>query len=94
MDFVFEWDEKKAQINLKKHKVSFDEAQTVFVDYLSVIKPDAEHSDFEERMLIMGMTYKSRVVVVSYAEHGDKIRLISTRKATRNERKQYEEDDF
>lgn len=94
MDFIFEWDEKKAEINKRNHGVSFDEAQTVFIDNLSVMKPDVEHSNTEERLLIIGTSTSNRVIVVSYTERGDTIRLISARKATRNERKQYEEDDF
>ncbi len=58
------------------------------------MKPDAEHSDTEERLLIIGTSDKNRVIVVSYTERGDIIRLINARKATRNERKQYEEDYF
>ena len=94
MDFVFEWDENKAERNKRNHGVSFDEAQTVFLDNLSVMKPDVEHSNTEERLLIIGTSLKNRVIVVSYTERGDNIRLISARKATRHERKQYEEDDF
>ena len=94
MDFIFEWDEKKAEINKRNHGVSFDEAQTVFIDNLSVMKPDVEHSNIEERLLIIGTSNSNRVIVVSYTERGDKIRLISARKATRHEWKQYEEDDF
>ncbi len=94
MDFIFEWDDTKAERNTRNHGVSFDEAQTVFVDPLSVMKPDVEHSSHEERLLIIGASHKHRVIVVSYTERGDIIRLISARKATRHERKQYEEDDF
>ena len=92
MNFIFEWDENKAEINKRKHGVSFDEAQTVFVDNLSLMKADTEHSDIEERLLIIGISNKNRVIVVSYTERCDKIRLISARKATRNEQRQYEED--
>ncbi len=94
MDFIFEWDDVKAERNRRNHGVSFDETQTVFIDYLSVMKPDVEHSNTEERLLIIGTSHKNRVIVVSYTERGDIIRLISARKATRHERKQYEEDDF
>ena len=94
MDFIFEWDENKAEINTRNHGVSFDEAQTVFVDNLSIMKPDVEHSNTEERLLIIGTSHTNRVIVVSYTERGDNIRVISARKATRNERKQYEQDDF
>jgi uncharacterized DUF497 family protein len=94
MDCIFEWDDAKADRNARNHGVSFDEAQTVFLDYLSIMKPDVEHSDTEERLLIIGASHKNRVIVVSYIERGDHIRLISARKATRHERKQYEDDDF
>ena len=94
MEFIFEWDETKAEINTRNHGVSFDEAQTVFLDNLSVMKPDMEHSNTEERLLIIGTSHTNQVIVVSYTERDDKIRLISARKATRNERKQYEEDYF
>ncbi len=94
MDVIFEWDEHKAERNKQKHGVSFDEAQTVFIDTLSVMKPDVDHSNTEERLVIIGTSHTNRVIVVSYTERGDRIRLISARKATRHERKQYEEDDF
>lgn len=94
MTLVFEWDENKAKINKRKHGVGFDEAQTIFTDDLSVIKPDVEHSNTEERLLIIGTSNKNRLIVVSYTEREDIIRLINARKATRNERKQYEEDYF
>jgi uncharacterized DUF497 family protein len=94
MTLVFEWDGNKAKINKRKHGVGFDEAQTIFTDDLSVIKPDVEHSNTEERLLIIGTSNKNRLIVVSYTEREDIIRLINARKATRNERKQYEEDHF
>ncbi len=94
MNFIFEWDQSKAETNKRKHGVRFDEAQTVFIDNLSAVKPDTEHSDAEERLLIIGTSNRNRVIVVSYTERGDKIRLISARRATRNERKQYEENCF
>ncbi|MBF0200628.1 MAG: BrnT family toxin [Desulfamplus sp.] len=92
MDFIFEWDENKAERNKRDHKISFDEAQTVFLDDLSLMKIDTDHSETEERLLIIGNSIKNRIIVVSHAERGDNIRIISARKATRNERKQYEED--
>ncbi len=94
MDYIFEWDEAKAEKNIRNHGVSFDEALTVFVEPLSMMKPDAEHSYHEERLLIMGASYKQRVIVVSYTERGEIIRLIRARKATRHERKHYEQDTF
>ena len=94
MDFCFEWDENKAVINKRDHKVSFDEAQTVFLDGLSIMKHDIDHSETEERLLIIGNSNKNRVIVVSYTEREEYIRIISARKATKNERKQYEKDCF
>ena len=94
MEFIFEWDKNKAEINERNHRVSFDEAQTVFIDDHSVMKPDIGHSLTEARLLIMGTSNKNQLIVVSYTERGDKIRLISARKATKNERRQYEEDYF
>ena len=63
MLLLFEWDEDKAASNRRKHKVSFDEAQTVFLDQLSITKPDVEHSEGEERSRIVGMSNKGRLIV-------------------------------
>lgn len=90
MTIRFEWDEKKAIINKRKHDVSFDEAQTVFSDAFSIIKADIGHSDNEERQLIVGMSRKNRMIIISFTEREDVVRLVNARKATRNERKQYE----
>ena len=88
----FEWDAKKAAFNLRKHGVSFDEAETVFLDDEAIIIPDDEHSLGEERFLILGFSYKLRMLVVChcYRESNDVVRLISARKATRAERVQYQ----
>ena len=91
MPLSFEWDEHKAESNLKAHGVSFQEATTVFADPLSITIPDPDHSSVEMRSLDLGLSYLGRLLVVSYTERGNKIRLISARLATRNERKQYEE---
>ncbi|MBI3242812.1 MAG: BrnT family toxin [Chloroflexi bacterium] len=88
----FEWDDDKAETNAHKHGVSFEEAQTVFTDDLSISIPDPNHSDIEERMIIIGLSNNRRLLVVIYTERRKKIRLISARKATRQERKKYEED--
>jgi uncharacterized DUF497 family protein len=88
----FEWDEQKAEANLKKHEVSFDEAKTVFDDSLFIIFADPDHSVEEKRFIIMGESNQNRLLVVSYTERPPKTRLISARKATRAERKKYEED--
>ncbi len=94
MQMLFEWDEDKAEANLRKHAVNFDEAQTVFRDELSIVIPDPEHSRQEKRLIIIGISHKRRLLVVSFTERGGKIRLISARKATRAERKKYEEEDL
>ena len=88
----FEWNKEKAEANLKKHEVSFDEAETVFDDPLFVIFADPDHSFEENRFIIMGESNQNRLLVVSYTERPAKIRLISAREATRPERKKYEED--
>lgn len=87
----FEWDSEKAERNLKKHKVSFDEAKTLFDDPLFVIFADPDHSINEKRYIIIGESVNGRLLVVSYTERNS-TRLISARKATRKERKKYEED--
>ncbi len=87
---LFEWNKRKAQTNKRKHGVDFDEAQTVFTDDFSIQSPDLKHSENEERLMIMGVSKNSRVLVVVYTERREKIRLISARKATLKERAEYE----
>ena len=87
----FEWHEEKAKANLKKHRVSFDEATTVFTDPFSITIPDPDHSGAEQRHLDIGTSDRGHVLVVVYAERGSNIRVISCRKATSSERKIYEE---
>ncbi|HEY9619394.1 MAG TPA: BrnT family toxin [Crinalium sp.] len=87
----FEWDDNKAASNLAKHEVSFEEAKTVFDDPLYVDFYDPDHSEDEERYLIVGESNKGRVLIVSYTERGNSIRLISAREVTRTEREAYEE---
>ncbi len=91
MKLNFEWDEEKATANLKKHRVSFDEAITVFIDPFSITISDHDHSVDEQRYIDIGNSDKGRVVVVVYTERGSKMRIISCRKATSSERKIYEE---
>jgi uncharacterized protein len=91
MALEFEWDPGKARLNLKEHRVSFDEAATVFRDPLSITIADPDHSDSEDRYIDIGMSHRGRLIVVSYTERKDKIRIISARRATRTERKSYEE---
>lgn len=88
----FEWEESKATANLRKHKVSFEEASTVFEDNLSLTGRDPDHSVGEHRLITFGMSAEYRVLAVSHTERGNKIRIISARPATRAERKIYEED--
>jgi uncharacterized DUF497 family protein len=90
--YNFEWGPEKAKANLSKHGVSFVEAVTVFGDPLSMNMPDPDHSEGEERFILLGMSDRYRLLVVSYAERPPLTRIISARLATRNERKQYEEE--
>lgn len=87
----FEWDEKKASANLKKHGVSFEEARTVFFDEQAKLIDDPDHSDDEERFVLMGLSSSLRVLVVChcYRDAGNVIRIISARKATTTESKFY-----
>ncbi|MEH1872374.1 BrnT family toxin [Nostoc sp.] len=87
----FEWDENKAARNLLKHQVSFEEAKTVFDDPLYVEFYDPDHSDDEERYLIIGESSQGRLLIMSYTERVNSTRLISAREVTRSERKIYEE---
>ena len=87
---LFEWDEKKAYKNIKKHGVSFEEAATVFGDPLSITIYDPLHSKDEDRFVILGMSNKNRILVVIHTDRNDRIRIISARKASKKERKQYE----
>ena len=91
MALEFEWDPVKAKLNLKEHRVSFDEATTIFRDTLSITIADPDHSDYEDRFIDIGMSHRRQLLVVAYTERKDKIRIISARRATRAERKHYEE---
>ena len=86
----FEWDPDKALTNLVKHGVSFGEAKTVFGDPNEMTIFDDAHSDEEDRYLSLGTSSLGRVLVVSYTERGDHIRIISSRAANKRERSQYE----
>jgi uncharacterized protein len=90
---TFTWDVEKAAANFKKHRVDFREAATVFDDPLSTTFPDHGHSSSEQRFLTIGMSAQGRTLVVSHAELGDRIRLISARDTTRRERRFYEEGE-
>lgn len=87
---TFEWNPQKAESNIEKHDVSFEEASTVFQDPLSLTINDPLHSTYEERMVQIGISHKNRLLVVIHTEKGDNIRIISARKANRRERNNYE----
>ena len=88
----FEWDEAKAQTNLEKHGISFPEAATVFADPLAAIFPDADHSGDELREIIVGNSEQNRLLIVSFTERGENLRIISARAATPRERKEFEDN--
>jgi uncharacterized DUF497 family protein len=89
----FEWNPDKANLNLKKHGVSFSEASTVFNDPLSLTFPDPDHSYGEDRYVIIGLSGANRILVVSHTDRADSIRIISAREATRKEQRFYEYGD-
>jgi uncharacterized DUF497 family protein len=86
----FEWDADKAAQNIKKHRVSFDEAVTVFYDPLAATFDDPDHSDNENRFVTVGYSAQGRLLVVCHVERGAPTRLISARRATARERKRHE----
>jgi hypothetical protein len=90
--YVFEWDPVKAEANTRKHGVTFDEASTVFGDPLNLLMADPDHSLDEERFLLLGMSNRRKLLVVAFAERPPRTRLISARRATRHERRRYEEE--
>ena len=92
MGYTFEWSREKADANLKKHGVTFDEASTVFGDPLAMLMPDPDHSVGEMRYLLLGMSNRRRLLVVAFAERPPRTRLISARRAGRRERKRDEEE--
>ncbi|MEQ8849665.1 BrnT family toxin [Botrimarina sp.] len=86
----FEWDRQKASLNLRKHGVSFREASTVFGDPLGEFFDDVDHSDYEERAIVLGQSDRGRLLVVSFTDRDGVARLISARRASRTERERYE----
>ena len=88
---VYGWDAAKAKANLQKHGVSFDEAATVFLDPLALTFPDPFDSSGEEREITIGYTAGHQVVFLAHCQRGSSVRIISARRATRRERRQYEE---
>jgi uncharacterized DUF497 family protein len=92
MPLRFQWDRRKARANFRKHRVSFDEAATVFADPLARVFFDEDHSPQESREILVGTSLVGRLLVVSFTERGeDYIRIISARVATANERRRHEE---
>jgi uncharacterized DUF497 family protein len=88
---IYEWDPKKAKSNVRKHRVSFEAAASVFLDPLAVTYPDPDHSEEESREITVGYSAKLGVIFVSHTQRGNRIRIIGARKANAKERKQYEE---
>ena len=88
---VYEWDSGKATANLKKHQVAFTEAATVFLDPLAVTYQDPDHSEGEHRYVTVGESSRRRVILVAHLDRGDRIRIISARRATRKEAHEYAE---
>ncbi len=90
-EITFSWDKRKERENERKHGISFEEASTAFADENARLKHDPDHSQQEDRFILLGLSAKLRILVVAHAcrADGNQIRIISARKATRNERKQY-----
>ena len=88
---TFEWDARKTAASLKKHRVTFEDASSVFFDPLAITYPDPDHSLDERREVTVGYTMKKEMVFVSHCERGERIRIIGARPRTRTERRQYEE---
>jgi uncharacterized DUF497 family protein len=88
---LFEWAPEKAAVNQRKHGVTFEEAATVFADFLSRTMPDPEHGSEEGRFITIGCSVRERVLFVVHTDRGERFRLISARKANRKERIEYEE---
>lgn len=87
---IFEWNKKKSEINVKKHGISFEEAVSVFVDEDAVLFDDPDHSTEEDRFLIIGVSNKMNICIVSHCyRHEEIIRIISARKATKKEKAVY-----
>jgi len=91
-DFRFDWNPAKARENVRKHGISFDDAQTVFADEQAILLDDPDHSTDEDRFALLGLSAPLRVLVVAhcYREGDSVVRIISARKATRTERAQYD----
>jgi uncharacterized DUF497 family protein len=89
----FEWDPRKAAANIRKHRITFDEAMTVFADARSITAYDPDHSADEDRFLTIGRSANDRILFVSHTDRGAIIRIISARKADKQERQEYADGD-
>ncbi len=90
-DFQFEWDENKATRNIEKHRVSFEEAATVFDDLMFITFVDEEHSVDEERYITIGLSSRGRLLLLAHTDREGQIRIIGARKATKKEERYYAE---
>jgi uncharacterized DUF497 family protein len=90
-DLRFSWDSRKAQANLRRHRVSFEEAETAFLDEEALVLDDPDHSDVEDRFILLGLSVAARVLFVCHClrESGSAIRIIGARRADRREQEQY-----
>jgi uncharacterized DUF497 family protein len=88
---TYEWDLAKAAANVRKHRISFEEAASVFLDAAALTFWDPDHSEDEDREITIGRSARSRILFVAHAAREGRIRIISARRATRQERRQYEE---
>jgi uncharacterized DUF497 family protein len=88
---TFEWDPAKAAANAKAHGVSFEEAVTLFQDPMAKVHADPDHSESERRQILIGHSMQARLLLVAFTDRQGKIRLISARRVTRSERREYEE---
>jgi uncharacterized DUF497 family protein len=93
MALQFEWDKNKAFDNKRKHRISFEEAATVFGDPLTLTISDPLHSEGEQRFVTIGMSYRQNLIIVVHCDRDERIRIISARKATKREREEYEKQD-
>ena len=92
MGVIFEWDSRKASSNARRHGVEFREAASVFLDPLAWTVPDPDHSESEHRFVTIGQSAQRLIIVVAHADRGERIRIISARKATRRERHEHAEN--
>jgi uncharacterized DUF497 family protein len=89
---TFEWDSRKARSNFSKHGISFEEASTIFGDSFSLTVPDPDHSITERRYITVGRAFSGNLLVVVHTDRGNNIRIISARRASRRERRFYEQE--